>query len=431
MSGDPEQEYFSDGITEDIITDLSKVSALAVVSRTSAFVYKGRNVDVGKVARELRVSHVLEGSVRKAGGRVRITAQLVDASTSDHVWAERYDRDLSDIFALQDEISQAIVKALKVKLLPAEKEAIEQRGTENVEAYNLYLMAWQLYASNARNEEDVQAMEKIVRLCARATEIDPGYAQAWALMATGQMILQLVHRQEGDGGLTAIERALALAPGSAETHAIKSKILWRKGLQDEAMAEIDVALRLEPESFEANRTAGLWNVRKRRFADAIRHYEKALAHRTTDFHTTAMLMTCYNAVGDDSGARRVAAIALADAEKVLAQDPDNWAAVSYGANALAVLGEAGRAKEWMNRALLLEPNRMEMRFNFACALASNLKEKDAAIEMLGPAVATAPAGFLGHIQVDPDLDSLREDARYKTMIAAAQERLAAAGRGAA
>jgi adenylate cyclase len=141
MSGDVDQEYFSDGISEDIITDLSKVSALAVASRNSAFMYKGKQVDVPKVARELKVSHVLEGSVRKAGGRVRITAQLVDGSSNDSIWAERYDRDLNDIFALQDEISQAIVKALKLKLLPEEKKAIERRGTESVDAYNLYLMA--------------------------------------------------------------------------------------------------------------------------------------------------------------------------------------------------------------------------------------------------------------------------------------------------
>jgi TolB-like protein len=152
MSGDQEQEYFSDGISEDIITDLSKVSALAVVSRNSAFMYKGKHVDIPKLARELKVGHVLEGSVRKAGGRVRITAQLVDGTTNDHLWAERYDRDLNDIFTLQDEISESIVKALKLKLLPEEKKAIEQRGTDNVEAYNLYLMARQSYVTgnNAR-----------------------------------------------------------------------------------------------------------------------------------------------------------------------------------------------------------------------------------------------------------------------------------------
>jgi adenylate cyclase len=425
MSGDPEQEYFSDGITEDIITDLSKVSALAVISRNSAFVYKGRNVEVPKIARELGVSHVLEGSVRKSGGRVRITAQLVDASTNDHVWAERYDRDLNDIFALQDEISQAIVKALEVKLLPAEKQAIEQRGTGNVEAYNLYLMAWQQYINHARNEEDVRAMEKIVRLCMRATEIDPGYAQAWALMAIGQMILHFTHRREGDGGLKAIEHALALEP-SAEAHAIKSKILWRQGRHDEAFAEIEVALQLDPDSFEANRTAGLWNMRKRQFENAIRHYERALTRNEADFHTTSTLCTCYMAIGDRMAASRVAKIAVSQAEKILAHDQDNWVAVSYGAVSLAALGEPERAKAWMSRALLIEPDRMEMRFNFACALASNLQETDAAIEMLEPVLATVTPGFLRHIKVDADLDSLRDDPRYQAMVAAAEARHAAA-----
>ena len=141
MSADPEQEYFSDGITEDIITDLSKVSTLSVVARNTAFTFRGKSVKIPELARELGVSHVLEGSVRKAGGRVRITAQLVHGATGDHVWAERYDRDLTDIFALQDEISEAIVKALKLRLLPEEKEAIARRGTDNVQAYNLYLMA--------------------------------------------------------------------------------------------------------------------------------------------------------------------------------------------------------------------------------------------------------------------------------------------------
>ena len=149
MSRDEEQEYFSDGITEDIITDLSKVSALMVIARNTAFTFKGKHVDVTDVARQLNVTHVLEGSVRKAGNRVRVTAQLIDGSTGGHLWAERWDRDLDDIFELQDELSQAIVKALRVRLLPEEKRAIAQRGTDNVEAYNLFLIARQEYLSGA------------------------------------------------------------------------------------------------------------------------------------------------------------------------------------------------------------------------------------------------------------------------------------------
>src|SRR4051794_20431424 len=145
MSGDPEQEYFSDGISEDITTDLSKVSALEVIARNTAFTFKGQSVNVCDVARKLGVTHVLEGSVRKAGDRVRVTAQLIDGKSGGHVWAERYDRDLTDIFAIQDEISKAIVAALKVRLLPKEKKAIEQRGTTSADAYNLYLMARQYW----------------------------------------------------------------------------------------------------------------------------------------------------------------------------------------------------------------------------------------------------------------------------------------------
>src|SRR6202167_4869970 len=145
MSGDPEQEYFSDGISEDIITDLGKVSALSVVARTTAFTFKGKSAKAPDVARDLNVGHVLEGSVRKAGNRVRITAQLIDGAAGDHIWAERYDRDLTDIFALQDEISEAIVAALKLKLLPQEMQAIAHRGTDSVEAYDLYLVARSYY----------------------------------------------------------------------------------------------------------------------------------------------------------------------------------------------------------------------------------------------------------------------------------------------
>src|SRR5579863_7381219 len=234
MSGDQEQEYFSDGITEDIITDLCKVSALAVVSRNSAFMYKGKHVDVAKLARELKVGYVLEGSVRKAGGRVRITAQLVDGTTNDHVWAERYDRDLNDIFALQAEISEAIVRALKLKLVPAEKKAIERRGTDNVEAYNLYLMARQAYVTGY--EADSRRTEAIIRLCGRAVEIDPKYSRAWALTAIGQMILRFVLGKKGDDGLEAAERALALDPNLPEAHAVKARILSFHGRHDEAAA---------------------------------------------------------------------------------------------------------------------------------------------------------------------------------------------------
>src|SRR5215472_3776070 len=200
ISGETEQEYFSDGISEDIITDLSKVSALEVTARNTAFTFKGKAVEVPQVAKQLSVSHVLEGSVRKSGARVRITAQLIDGATGNHLWAERYDRDLTDIFALQDEISQAIVSALKLKLLPQEKKAIERRGTSSAEAYDLYLMARQY---RELGTDDARRQETIVRLCERAIEIDPAYARAWELMASAQATLHYMFGRAGDGGAAA------------------------------------------------------------------------------------------------------------------------------------------------------------------------------------------------------------------------------------
>jgi adenylate cyclase len=424
MSGDPEQEYFSDGITEDIITDLSKVSALAVTSRNSAFVFKGRHVEVPKVARELKVDYVLEGSVRKAGGRVRITAQLVNGSSNDHVWAERYDRDLNDIFALQDEISEAIVKALKLKLLPEEKHAIEQRGTNNVEAYNLYLMGRQLYVSGP--EGNARRAAAIVRLCTRATEIDSDYAHAWALMAHAQMILRQNHGKKGDDGLVAAERALVLDSNLPEAHSVKARILADGGRHDEAWAELDIALGQDAESYEVIRSAAYLSYRQQRIEDAIRYWEKATNLMETDINSPAMLMSCYVAVGNSEAARRSAQIALFRADKAVAQDPSNGAVMAYSAYALATLGEAERAKTRMNRALLIDPDDWNMRYNFACVLLIHLDEVDAALDVLGPVLENVAASYyLNHIKVDPDFVRLRDNPRFKAMIAAAETRVAA------
>jgi len=423
MSGDPEQEYFSDGITEDIITDLSKVSALSVIARNSAFAFKGKNVDVLQVARQLKVSHVLEGSVRKAGGRVRITAQLVDGTSNDHVWAERYDRDLNDIFALQDEISQAIVNALKLKLLPEEKKAIEQRGTVNVEAYNLYLMARQLYVTG--HEGDARRAEAIIRLCVRATEFDPGYARAWALMAFGQMTSRFVLGRGGEDGLAAAERALVLDPSLAEAHAVKARILGETDRRDEATAEIDIALELDPESYEVNRWAGYLSYRENRFDDAVRYFEKSTALMDSDLNSAAMLVSCYHTVGNAQGTQRAARLTLARSEKVLTQDPNNGTVLGYSGYASAALGEAERAKERMNRALLIDPDNWNMRYNFSCVLIIFLQELEAALDLLAPVFEKATVGILNYAKVDPDLTALHDHPRFQAMVAAAEARLAA------
>ncbi|MHB8529497.1 MAG: TIR domain-containing protein [Caulobacteraceae bacterium] len=424
MSGDPEQEYFSDGISEDIITDLSKVSALSVVARHTAFTFKGKSVNVPNVARELKVSHILEGSVRKAGGRVRITAQLIDGVAGDHVWAERYDGDLTDIFALQDEISEAIVKALKLKLLPQEKQAIERRGTDNVEAYDLCLMA-RSYVQTG-NEGDPLQPEAIERLCRRAVTIDPDYAEAWALLALAQYILHRSFGRAGDGGEAAADRALALDPDQAEARALKAAMLANAGRHDEAATEIAVALRLGSESGEVNLRAAYISYNRRRLAEAVPYFEKATALMEAGFHPPSSLVSCYIALGDMENARRVARIALERAEKVIAQDRSNGSAMGVGVTALAALGEADRAKDWMRRAMLIDPDNLYVRYNFACALATSLGDHRAALDMLGPVVERDTGLLVRMAPTDPDLAGLRSDPRFHAMIAAAEARLAAA-----
>jgi adenylate cyclase len=424
MSGDPEQEYFSDGISEDIITDLSKVSALSVVARNTAFTFKGKSVDVAQVARQLSVSHVLEGSVRKAGARVRITAQLIDGAAGDHLWAERYDRDLTDIFALQDEISEAIVGALKLKLLPQEKQAIERRGTGSVEAYDLYLMGRQY--SLTTNQGDARGYDAIIRLCGRAVEIDPGYAQAWALMASAQSSRsRLLLHGEGDRGQAALERALALDPDLAEAHALKARLLFDEGGQAEAAGEIAVALRLDPQSYEVNLQAAHISYRERRLEDAVRFFETANALAETSLTAVAMLISCYAALGDGENTRRAAQTTLARAERAVAQNRGNGHAMAYGVAALAVLGEAERAKGWMARALLIDPENRLMRYNFACGLIAHLNDAATALDMLEPVLEQDRGGLVQGAKTDPDFDALRDDPRFQAMLAAAEARLAA------
>jgi adenylate cyclase len=296
MSGDAEQEYFSDGISEDITTDLSKVSALEVIARNSAFQFKGQSVDVCDVAQRLGVSHVLEGSVRKAGSRVRMTAQLIDGRTGGHVWADRYDRDLTDIFAIQDEISAAIVAALKINLHQGEKEAIEQRGTNSPEAYDLYLMARDYWING--NYGDARREQVILRLCQGAVDIDPSYARAWALMALTQADMRYRGTELREDGMAAAEKALQYNPAMAEPHCVKARFFALQGRHDEANAEIAVALKLNPDSWEVNREAASVTFRQGRIREAARYFERAAELVETDCRSAGMMLSCYHGLNE-------------------------------------------------------------------------------------------------------------------------------------
>ena len=421
MSGDAEQEYFSDGITEDITTDLSKVSALEVIARNTAFTFKGQSVNVCEIAGKLDVTHVLEGSVRKTGGRVRITAQLIDCRSGGHVWADRYDRDLTDIFSIQDEISQAIVTALRLKLLPEEKEAIVKRGTESAEAYNLYLLARQYWVTG--NIGDMRREQRVMRICSRAVEVDPYYGRAWALLAMAQSNLHYGFRSEVDDGVAAAHAALSIDATIAEAHCPMVRRLEDRHRYAEAEAKMATALQLDPESWEVNKEAARVFFRQRRLEDAARHLEKAVLLMESDVHAWARLISCYHALGLQPQKTAAAESTIAQAEKALAQNPSNGAAISFGALAYASLGQTDRASEWIDRAMLIDPDNLEMRFVFACTLAAYLGDHKRALRFLERYLATVGPFHINMVEADPDLDQLRKQPAFEALLSGAKKRL--------
>jgi adenylate cyclase len=250
MSGDPEQEYFSDGISEDIITDLSKVSELCVIARNSTFTYKGKSVDVKQVGRELGVSYVLEGSVRKAGNRVRVTGQLIDVASGGHVWADRFDRDLTDIFAVQDELTREIIAALKLKLTSEQKGRLSRKTTIDVEAYNLFLRGREqaLLQTKSSNVEARALLE-------RAVAISPDFAAAYAYIAFTCLNDYVIGKGEAaeQSLRTSLElatRAVAMDGDDPYSHFVLSAIsIWRRNYET-ARAEVQCCLALAPSSTE-------------------------------------------------------------------------------------------------------------------------------------------------------------------------------------
>jgi len=420
MSGDAEQEYFSDGISEDITTDLSKVSALEVIARNTAFTFKGQSVNVCEVAKKLDVTHVLEGSVRKAGNQVRITAQLIDGMTGGHVWAERFDRDLTDIFTIQDEISKAIVRALKLRLLPEEKKAIEKRGTNNPDAYNFYLLARQYWITG--NHGDMRREERVMRICGRAVELDPYYAQAWALLAIAQSSLRYGFDQNVDDGYAAAHAALAIDPTIAEAHLPMFKRLQHRRKFDEAAAELEKAIQLGPESWEVNKEAGRFYLSARDVPAATRHYEKAAELMETDFHAWAMLSSCYMASGEQAKLREAAKMMISESQRAVQQDPSNGAALGILAGGYALLGEEAKTREWIDRALLMDPDNLNLRYNFACVLAG-MGDKEESLRMLQTTLPRVGEYQVRVAETDTDLDLLRDDPRFQAMIERAKKRL--------
>jgi len=420
-SGDPEQEYFSDGLSEDIITDLSKISSLAVAARNTSFALKGKAMDVIQMARQLGATHIVEGSVRKAGNLVRITAQLVEGRSGHQLWAERYDRELSDIFAVQDEISHAVVAALKIKLAPEERADIGRRTTDNVEAYQLYLMGRFYLRSYGQH-----SMQMAADLFRRATELDPKFARGWANLALAHSWLRT--RGKTDVSFKDIEgfiaKALQLDDKLAEAYLARAELLLRHLDITAAEAAARHAIELDPTSHSARFTLGEALRRSRRLEEAARVYDAAILLDDQDWGSAEEGSWCYELVGDLDSARRLGREAIKRIEQAIRFDPENAKAYSVGGSVLWFLGQHDRALEWVKRSMEIDPNDHLVQYNNAGFFLRQVGEIEYALGLLERCMPQLGRAQLDWMRRDPDFDGVRDHPRYLALLQKEERRWA-------
>ena len=351
MSGDPEQEYFSDGITDDIITDLSKVSGLFVIARNSTFVYKGRAVDLKHVARELGVRYVLEGSIRRAGGKVRINAQLIDATSGSHLWAERFDGDLKDIFALQDQITESIVTTLAVTLTRAEQGRAMHKETRILQAYD-YVLRGTTYHHRLTREDNVKAKEMFVQ----AIELDPDYAPAyaglaWVLVHDSNQGWSTDPKASLELALEHARRAVLLDDGLAKAHMVLGDVFCWMKRHEQAVAEGRRAIALDPSYAEGHMALAYYLVTSGQAEKAVEEAQKALRFNPVYAH-----QIYYSVLGQSLYMTKQYEAAMAASEQGVSRDPNArglriWLAATY-----AQLGQMDDARRHAKELLRLWPN---------------------------------------------------------------------------
>jgi TolB-like protein/cytochrome c-type biogenesis protein CcmH/NrfG len=412
MSREKDQEYFCEGIAEEIINALCKVKGLRVASRTSAFQFKGSAAGTCEIARRLGVSTVLEGSVRKSGGQLRITVQLADAADGCHLWSARHDREVRDIFAIQDEIAQNVAESLKVTLTPNEQAALKHPPTTNVQAYDCYLRGRSYFFKFGK-----QDVEFAVQLFSRAIELDPSYAQAYAGLADCWSYTYLyversdVSRRHADA---ASGKAVELAPDSAQAWASRALSLSLSGRDTEARDAFEAAIRLDPNLFEAHYFYARHCFVQGEAEKAVHFYERAMALRPEDYQSPLLCAQIYDDLGRTQDARAARERGVAVAERHLEMNPDDARAMYMAANGLVALGERTRGRQWAERALRMRPEDSMLLYNVGC-IYSMLGLSGEALDCLEKAVRNGlrQKGWFEH---DNNLDPLRTHPRFQQVM---------------
>jgi adenylate cyclase len=412
MSPEKNQDYFCEGMAEEIINALCAVTGLHVASRSASFQLKNRAVDAREAGRLLNVQAFLEGSVRKADDRMRITAQLIDVGHGGHLWSQTFDRKVEDIFSVQEEIARHVVAAMRVNLLESDSSRLKRRGTKNAAAYELYLRGRQLL--NKEKEAENRAAVEVFR---EAIRLDPTFADAHAGLADvlTQLLRQRVIPSEASAdALAASQRAVELAPDLADAYVARGNALRVHGEAEDAQRAFERAIALDPRHFHAHYWFAKYWVARGQHALAAKHYEAAFEIQPDDYRPIVLSIQEYQAIKDEAGEHSALHRAWRALERHLALDPHDSYASDHAAGVLMLLGRRDEANRLLDRAIALRPDDYGTLYTAACTAALG-GEYDRALDFLDRAVGNG-RGDRAWILNDNDLAPLREHPRFQQIV---------------
>ncbi len=408
MSNDPEQEYFCDGITEDILNDLTQLKGIRVVARTSSFAYKDKNQDIRDIGSRLSVETIVEGSVRKAGNQIRITAQLINVKDGFHLWSDRYDRELEDVFAIQNEISKSIVESLEIELSTKDRRKIEKAKTQNVRAYDYYIKGRSYLHRIHRNTTNYA-----IQLFTQAIEVDEDYALAYSGLADSYAQYYMYFERNKSTlqkALDLSQQALQLDPDLAESHSSRGIALSQNSEYEEAAKEFDKALQINPNLFVANYQYARASRAQGKFSKAVHFFEAASKTRPDDYESSVFLVSAYDDLNESEKLEKEIKRCIEVVKNHLQLNPGDSRALYLGAQVLIRAGENQEAVEWMQKSLTIDPDEPSVYYNAACisALMGNVED---AINYFEFAIG---AGYVSKewIENDSDLDLIRDHPKF-------------------
>lgn len=412
MSPEKDQDHFCEGMAEEIINSLARIQGVQVASRTASFQFKGTAMDIDSIGERLNVNTVLEGSVRKAGEHLRVTAQLINVGDGYHIWSEGFDRELKDVFGIQKEIAANVAKAFKLSLNPDKDNAVEQQPTENIEAYEFYLRGRRhFYQFNDKSWK--QAREDF----SHAIDLDPDYALAYAGLADCFSFIYMYADSAVSVRLQAETNsrlALQLAPDLAQVHASRGLALSWSVRQEEAERAFDRAVELDPKLFEAYYFHGRHAFTKGKLEKAAQLFEKATEVRPDDYQALALLAQVYRALGQEEKRNDARRRTLEVIERRLQTSPNDARALCFGSVNLLEAGQTEKGMEWLERARTSQPDDAMNLYNVSCVY-SNIGEINEALDCLEKSVRKGMAN-MDWMKNDSDLDNLREHPRFKALL---------------